>query len=209
MVVGVSPAVAMPSISEGFKPASLRALRAASACSWIWERSGITPRSVVSAAPTTATVPGFMGSPAASGLEEGQGDRVALPLEGDLEGHVQHQSLRCLRAAHNIAHHARPLFQLDHGNGVRRREAWSRAVVNDVTEQPGPAAGSHDRDFARGAFRTERPGRKVRMPAVVAALQPQLASPRALPEVLGLRRGYRQRSRLPGHGSSLLGVETV
>src|SRR5262249_35802159 len=32
----------------------------------------------------------------------------------------------------------------------------------------------HDRDVARGAFRTERPGRKV--PAVVAALQPAMAS---------------------------------
>jgi hypothetical protein len=38
-----------------FKPASAMAFNAASACNWICDTFGITPSSVVSAAPTTAT----------------------------------------------------------------------------------------------------------------------------------------------------------
>jgi hypothetical protein len=52
---GVSTAVAKPSMSDIFKPASAMAFNAASACNWICETFGMTPSSVVSAAPTTAT----------------------------------------------------------------------------------------------------------------------------------------------------------
>ena len=54
MVTGVSPAVAMPSMSAGLCPASAIALSAASACNWICDMSGMTPSRVVSAAPTMA-----------------------------------------------------------------------------------------------------------------------------------------------------------
>ena len=58
--MGISPAVATPSISEGFKPTSSSALRAASAWSCTWDRLGILPNSVVSAAPTMAMELGFI-----------------------------------------------------------------------------------------------------------------------------------------------------
>src|SRR6478672_5846856 len=106
----------MPSMLESFSPASLMALRAASACSWICDRPGMTPRSVVSAAPTTATDLRFMGCLASlrlSRLEEGQRDLLALLLERHLQRHVQHQSLGRLRAAHDVGHHARAFLQLD------------------------------------------------------------------------------------------------
>src|SRR5262245_44469606 len=101
----------MPSMSEGPRPASLRALRAASACSWICDRPGMMPRLVVSAAPTTATDFGFMAtsSLARSGLKEGQCDLVRLLLKGNLKRHVEHQGVGRLRATNNAGHHARPL----------------------------------------------------------------------------------------------------
>ena len=61
--MGDSPAVAIPSISCRVSPASSRVLRAASAWSCSWLMCGITPRSVVSAAPTIAMLPGFMSCP--------------------------------------------------------------------------------------------------------------------------------------------------
>src|SRR5262245_4992826 len=125
----------MPSMSDGFRPASLRALSAASACSWIWDIPGMTPRLVVSAAPTTATDWGFMGglaSGAGGRLEQGQCDFVRLLLEGDLEGHVKHQGLGRLRATDNVGHHARALGELHHGDGIGGREARCRAMVDDV-----------------------------------------------------------------------------
>src|SRR5256714_15540359 len=100
----------MPSMSDGLKPASFRVLRAASACSWICDMPGMTPRSVVSAAPTTATDLGFMAclaSLAVGRLEEGQGDLVVLLLEGDLEGHVEQQGVRRLPAADGVCPHGR------------------------------------------------------------------------------------------------------
>src|SRR5436190_292374 len=193
----------MPSMSDGLKPASLRVLRAASACSWICDMPGMTPRSVVSAAPTTATDLGFMGclvSLGGSRPEEGQGDLVGLLLEGDLEGHVENQGVGRLRTADDVGHHARALIQLDDSNGVGRCEARRRAMVDDVAEQLGLAARLDHRDLARGAFRAEWPRRKVGVAAVVAALQPQLASLCALPEMLGLRRRCRHGSCSLGHG---------
>src|SRR5262245_19479230 len=133
----------MPSMSPGCKPASFRALRAASACSWICDMPGMTPRSVVSAAPTTATDRGLMGCLASldSGwFEEGQRDLVALLLEGDLERHIEHQGVGRLRATDNIGHQARAFVQLDDGDGIGRRESRRRAVVDHVAEQLGLAA---------------------------------------------------------------------
>src|SRR5580700_4489272 len=184
----------MPSMSAGFKPASLKAFSAASACSWICDMPGMTPSSVVSAAPTTATVPGFiecLGSLAAGRLEQGQGDLLGLFLEGDLERHIEHQGIRRLRAADDVGHHARALGKLDNGNRVWRREAGRRAMVDDVTEEPGLAARLDDRDFARGAFGAERTRRKIGVAAVAAALQPQFAGSRAFPEMPGLRCRHR------------------
>ena len=59
-MTGVSPAVAMPSMSFGPRPASFIALSAASACSPICDRFGMRPSSVVSAAPTMAIDFGFI-----------------------------------------------------------------------------------------------------------------------------------------------------
>src|SRR5262249_28019305 len=162
------------------------ALRAASACSWICDMPGMTPRSVVSAAPTTATVLGFMGclaSLAAGGLEEGERDLVGLFLERDLEGHVEHPGVGGLRAADDVGHHARALIQLDNGDRIRRGETRRRPVVDDIAEQLGLADRLDDRDPARGAFGAERPRWEVGVAAVAAALQPQLAGARALPEM--------------------------
>ena len=51
-----TPAVATPSMSSRVSPASSSALNADSACNWRTEWPGNTPRSVVSAAPTIATL---------------------------------------------------------------------------------------------------------------------------------------------------------
>src|SRR5688572_20502089 len=114
----------MPSISFGPSPQSFMALRAASAWSWICDRPGMTPRSVVSAAPTTATDFCFMGSPrsGAGRLEQRQRDVVVLLLEGRDERHVENQGIRRLRAADDVGHHARAFVELDNGDRVGRGE---------------------------------------------------------------------------------------
>src|SRR5690242_4720255 len=99
------PAVATPSMSPGFSPASAMAFSAASACRPITDWSGILPIWVVSAAPTTAMVFCFIGSSPLRRLEEGERDRLALLGEGDLHRHVEHQRLRRLRAAGDVGHH--------------------------------------------------------------------------------------------------------
>ena len=53
MVIGFSPAVAIPSTSDIFKPASANAFKAPSACNWTCDRLGMSPKLVVSAAPIT------------------------------------------------------------------------------------------------------------------------------------------------------------
>src|SRR5262244_2959392 len=105
----------MPSMSAGLSPASAIALRAASACNWICDISGMTPSRVVSAAPTMAIEFGFIGSPRRR-AEEGQGDLVVELLKGDLDRHVELQGLGVLRTSGDVGHHPRALLELDDGD---------------------------------------------------------------------------------------------
>src|SRR5262249_20825821 len=169
--------------------------------SWICDRPGMTPRLVLSAAPTMATDLGFMAtsSLASRGLKEGQRDLVRLLLKGNLERHVEHQGVGRLRAANNVGHHARPLGELDHGDGIGGREPRCRAMVDNVAVQLRLAGGLDHGHPARGALGAKRPGRKVSVAAVITALQAQLAGLRAFPKMPGLRRWNRQRSSSFGH----------
>src|SRR5436305_1037250 len=115
----------MPSMSEGLSPASAIALRAASACNWICDVSGITPSRVVSAAPTMAIDFGFIGLPPGR-AEEGERDLVVEFLEGDLERHVELQCLGGLRAIGDVGHKAWPFVELDDGDRIGRRKARHR-----------------------------------------------------------------------------------
>src|SRR5262245_20382921 len=108
-------------MSDSFKPASAIAFSAASACSWICDMLGMTPSSVVSAAPTTATAFLRMCLPLRR-TEQGKGDLVVELFERDLELHVEFERLRRLRAIDDVAHHARSLVQFDHRDCVGRRE---------------------------------------------------------------------------------------
>src|SRR4051812_25222419 len=147
-------------MSDSFSPASAMAFSAASACNWICETLGMTPSSVVSAAPTTVT--SFLRMILAlRRTEQGKGDLVVEPFECDFQLHVEFERLRRLRAIHNVAHHARAFVQFHHGNGVRRREAGHRAVVDDVAVKLCLAAGPEHADLARGAGRAERARRKI------------------------------------------------
>src|SRR5690242_10668133 len=105
----------MPSMSAGLSPASFIALSAASAWRPICESSGMRPNSVVSAAPTMAIDPGFIGSAfrqsAFRGPEQGKSDLVVHLFEGDLDRHVEHQRLGRLRAIDDVGHHPRPLVE--------------------------------------------------------------------------------------------------
>src|ERR1700709_455166 len=150
----------MPSISDSFRPASAIALSAASACSWICETLRMTPSSVVSAAPTTATWFLRMVLPLRR-TEQGKGDLVIEFLERDFELHVEFERLRRLRTIDDIAHHARAFVEFHHRDGIGRRKARHRAVMDDVAVEPGLAAGLEDTDLARGAGRTKRPRRKI------------------------------------------------
>src|SRR3954463_14404139 len=109
----------MPSISESFSPASAMALSAASAWSWICDMFGMTPSSVVSAAPTTATAFLRM-SLALHWAKQGKGDLVVELFERDFQLHVEFERLRRLRAVDDVAHHARALVQFDHGDRIGR-----------------------------------------------------------------------------------------
>src|SRR4051812_40017734 len=106
----------MPSMSDSFSPASLMALSAASAWSWICDMVGMTPSSVVSAAPTTATAFLRMIS-ALRWSENGEGERVVDGLECDFELHVEFERFRCLRAIDDVAHQPRAFIEFDHRNG--------------------------------------------------------------------------------------------
>src|SRR4029077_10518332 len=105
---GFSTAVATPSMSDSFSPASAIAFSAASACSWICDTFGMIPSSVVSAAPTTATWFLRMMLPFRR-TEQGKGDLVVELLEFDLDPHVELERLRRLRAIDDVGHHARAL----------------------------------------------------------------------------------------------------
>src|SRR3954453_18299976 len=109
-------------MSDSFRPVSAMAFSAASACNWIWDTFGITPSSVVSAAPTTATW--FLRMMLTlRRAEQGKGDLVVEFLKGDFELHVQLERLRRLRAIDDVAHHARTLVEFDHGDCIGRGEA--------------------------------------------------------------------------------------
>src|ERR1700759_726086 len=115
-------------MSDSFSPASAIAFSAASAWSWICDMLGMTPSSVVSAAPTTATWFLRIALPRCR-TEQGERDLVVELL--DL--HVERERFRCLRTVDDIGHHPRALVELDHGDGVGRCEAGrGRAMIDDV-----------------------------------------------------------------------------
>src|SRR5512144_1531110 len=107
----------MPSMSDNFSPASAMAFSAASACSWICDMLGMTPSSVVSAAPTTATWFLRMTSTLRR-TEQRKGDLVVELFERDFQLHVELEGLRRLRAIDDVAHHPRAFVEFDDGNGV-------------------------------------------------------------------------------------------
>src|ERR1700722_18549657 len=147
-------------MSDSFRPASAMALSAASACNWICETLGMTPSSVVSAAPTTATW--FLRMILAlRRTEQRKGDGVVELLERHFQLHVEFQRLRRLRTTDDIAHHARTFIELHHSDGVRRREARHRAVMDHIAIEFCLAAGLEHADLARGAGRAKRPRREI------------------------------------------------
>src|SRR5690606_15182640 len=183
----------MPSISFGLRPASFIALSAASAWSISCDVFRILPISVVSAAPTTATVFCFIVLPLCR-TEFWQADFLACLFEGDFEGHVEGERFRCLRAIDDVCHHARTFFQRDDRNGMRlRAEIGARAMIDDIGIKSGLAACLVDLNLARATGRAKGPGREVAFPARRAALQPQFFLAAAVPEMLclGRRRGQR------------------
>src|SRR6266481_759404 len=148
-------------MSDSFSPASAIAFSAASACSWICDMFGMTPSSVVSAAPTMATWFLRM-SLALRRTEQGKGDLVVELFERDLEAHVEFERFRRLRTIDDVAHHPRAFFQFHHGNRVRRREAGrGRPMVDDVAVERRLPAGFEHADLARGAGRAERSRREI------------------------------------------------
>src|SRR5580692_3554392 len=193
-------------MSDSFSPASASAFSAASACSWICDILGMTPSSVVSAAPTTATWFLRMMLPL-RWTEQGKGDLVVEFFEFDFDVHIQHERLRRLRAVDDVGHHPRALVELDDGNGVGWREAGrGGAMVDDIAVELALAARLEDRDLARGAGGTERPRWKIDMRACVAALQAQFAGLCAIPEMLGLGCRFGFRAGGLGHIVSLLPI---
>jgi len=103
--------------------------------------------------------------------EQGKGDLVVEFFERDFELHVQFERLRRLRTIDDVAHHARTFVELHHGDGVRRREARYRTVMDDVAVEFCLAAGFEHVDLARGAGRAERSRREIDIGAGIAALQ--------------------------------------
>ena len=158
---------------------------------------GILPISVVSAAPTAATLFCFMASQAPAGLNRG---RVIRPKSSNFTStrHVELQRLGRLRAIHDIGHHLRPFGQLHHrdGMGLRAPMSWARAVVDHIAPEHALAGGLEDLDVAGAALGAERAGRKVGVGAIRrSTLQQQLlAGLAAVPEMLGLRRRLRENS---------------
>src|SRR5438067_3293596 len=103
----------MPSMSDSFSPASAIAFSAASACSWICDVLGMTPSSVVSAAPTTATWFLRMALHLRR-TEQGKRDGVVELFEFHFQGHVEFERFRRLGTIDDVRHHARAFVQLDH-----------------------------------------------------------------------------------------------
>src|ERR1700732_3281431 len=184
------PAVATPSMSEGLRRAAARAFRAASAFRPMTDRSGTLPSLVVSAAPTTAMDFCFIGS-ALHWSEQGQGDVVGLPGEGDLDRHIELQRLGRLRAIHNVGHHGRALLQLHDGDRMRfSAHIGARTMVDDVGPKHALAAHLVGLDIARSALRAKGERREVTLLARPATLEAQLAYIASVPEVTGLWCGF-------------------
>ena len=122
-------------------------------------------------------------------VEDRDADVAAL-LERHLQFHVQDEVLGRVRDAGDVGHHPRALGELDDRDRVRAvvLEAAGRPVVDHVGVQRRPAAGGEPLDVGRAALRADRPRVEVRLAAVAAALQQQLAAGAAVPERLGLRR---------------------
>src|SRR6185312_9954733 len=186
-------------MSDSFSPASAIAFSAASACSWICDMLGMTPSSVVSAAPTTATW--FLRMALSlRRTEQGKGDLVVELLELDLHLHVEFERFRRLRTIDDVGHHPRAFVELDDSNGVWGREARrGGSMVDDIGIELALAARLEDGDVARGAGGTKRPRRKIDIGAGVAALQAEFALARAVPEMLGFRRRFWFRAGGLGH----------
>src|SRR5690242_354437 len=186
-------------MSESFRPASAIAFSAASACSWICDMFGMTPSSVVSAAPTTATWFLRMALPLRR-TEQRKGDLVVQLFELDLDLHVEFERFRRLRTIDDVGHHPRAFVELDDGNGVGGRKARrGGAVVDDIGIELAFAARLEDGDLSRGAGGAERPRRKIDVRTGVAALQAEFTLARAVPEMLGFRRRFRFRAGRFGH----------
>src|SRR5580700_2228963 len=109
-------------MSDSFSPASAIAFSAASACNWICDILGMTPSSVVSAAPTTATW--FLRiALALRRTEQGKGDLVVKLFERDLKPHVELEGLGRLRTIDDVGHHPRTFVEFHHRDGIGRGEA--------------------------------------------------------------------------------------
>src|SRR6516165_2890127 len=185
-------------MSESFSPAFAIAFSAASACNWICDMFGITPSSVVSAAPTMATWFLRMISPLGR-TEQGKGDLVVKLFELDLDPHVEFERFRSLRAVDDIGHHPRTFIELHHGDGIGRGKAGGGAMMDDVAVKLALAAGLENRDLARGAGGAERTRRKIDVRTGLTALQAKLAGSGAIPEMLGFRCWFRFGARGFGH----------
>src|SRR5215467_8392526 len=160
---------------------------------------GMTPSSVVSAAPTTATW--FLRMALSlRRTEQGKGNLVVELLKLDLDLHVELERFRRLRTVDDVGHHPRAFVKLDDGNGVGGREArCGGSMVDDVGVELALAARLEDGDLARGTGGAERPRREIDVRTGVAALQAELALARALPEMLGFRRRLWLRASRFGH----------
>src|SRR6516164_3674008 len=185
-------------MSDSLSPASAIAFNAASAWSWICDMLGMTPSSVVSAAPTMAIWFLRIAS-ILRRAEQGKSDVLVELLELDLDLHVELKCLWRLRAIDDVGHHPRAFVELDHSDRIGRGEAGGGAVMDDVAVELALAARLEARDRARGAARAERAWREIDMRAGITALQAQLARFCAVPEMLGFGRRLRFRARRLGH----------
>src|SRR5271170_1401512 len=117
--------------------------------------------------------------------------------------HVVLDRLCRLRTIQDVAHHARAFVELDDGDGIGwRKTRCGGPMVDDVAVELRLAAGLEDADLARGAGRTERTRREIDVGASIATLQAKFAGLCAVPEMLGLRRRFRSRTRRIGHVAS-------
>src|ERR1700722_346396 len=159
---------------------------------------GMTPSSVVSAAPTTATWFLRIALPLRR-TKQRKGDLVVELFERDFQRHVELERLGRLRTIDDVAHHPRAFVELHHRDRIGRGEAGRRAMMDDVAVELALAARLEDGDLAGGAGRAERTRREIDVGAGVATLQPQLRGLRAVPEMLGFGGRFRSRAGWLGH----------